>query len=45
MDYCLIDVEDRIVSSIIAPHSEIILNQNKPRGKRFILGERSHVEM
>lgn len=45
MDHCLIDVEDRIVDSLIAPYSTITSNQNKPRGKRFILGERSHVEM
>jgi glucose-1-phosphate thymidylyltransferase len=45
MDHCLIDVDERIVDSLIAPHSKIVSNENKPRGKRFILGERSHVEV
>ena len=45
MDHCLIDVEDRIVDSLIAPYSRIVSNGNKPRGKRFILGERSYVEV
>jgi len=45
MDYCLIDVNDRIVDSLIAPYSTIVSNKGKPMGKRFILGERSHVEI
>ena len=45
MDYCLIDVNDRIVDSLIAPYSIIASNTGKPMGKRFILGERSHVEI
>jgi glucose-1-phosphate thymidylyltransferase len=45
MDYCLIDINDRIVDSLIAPHSIIVSNTGKPMGKRFILGERSHVEI
>jgi len=45
MDNCLIDVNDRIMDSLIAPYSKIISNKNKPLGKRFILGERSHVEV
>jgi len=45
MDHCLIDVEDRIVDSLIAPYSRIVSDGNKPRGKRFILGERSYVEV
>jgi glucose-1-phosphate thymidylyltransferase len=45
MDYCLIDVEDRIVDSLIASYSKIISNEGKPKGKRFILGERSYVEV
>jgi len=45
MDHCTIDVNDRIVDSLIAPHSTIISNTSKPMGKRFILGERSHVEI
>jgi glucose-1-phosphate thymidylyltransferase len=46
MNHCLIDVNERIVDSLIAPHSKIISSDsNKPRGRRFILGERSHVEL
>ena len=46
MDHCLIDVEERITDSLIAPHSKIVSSgDNKPSGKRFILGERSHVEL
>jgi glucose-1-phosphate thymidylyltransferase len=46
MDNCLIDVNERITDSLVAPHSKIISSDNnKPRGRRFILGERSHVEL
>jgi len=46
MDNCLIDVNEKITDSLIAPHSRIVSNdKNKPRGRRFILGERSHVEL
>lgn len=46
MDNCLIDANERIVDSIIAPYSKIISNdKSKPNGRRFILGERSQVEL
>jgi len=46
MDNCMIDVDERIVDSIIASHSQITSNErNTPKGKRFILGERSQVEL
>jgi len=45
MDHCLIDANERITDSLIAPHSKIISNNSKPRARRFILGERSHVEL
>jgi len=46
MDHCLIDVDERIIDSLIAPHSKIVSSgDNKPSGRRFILGERSHVEL
>jgi len=45
MDHCLINVEDKIVDSLIAPYSTITSNQKKPKGKRLILGERSYVEI
>jgi len=45
MDNCYIEANERITDSLIAPHSIIISNNNKPRARRFILGERSHVEL
>lgn len=46
MDDCLIDADERIIDSLIAPHSKIVSSKNnKPSGRRFILGERSHVEL
>jgi len=46
MNNCFIDVNEKITDSLIAPHSKIISsNRNKPRGRRFILGERSQVEL
>ena len=45
MDNCYIDTKERITDSLIAPYSKIISNNNKPRARRFILGERSHVEL
>lgn len=45
MDNCLIDANERITDSLIAPHSKIISNNSKPRARRFILGERSRVEL
>ncbi len=46
MDNCLIDANERITDSLIAPHSKIISkDKNKPSGRRFILGERSHLEL
>ena len=45
-DNCLIDVNERIVDSLIAPYSKIVsCENNRPHGKRFILGERSHLEL
>ncbi|MEM2915391.1 MAG: hypothetical protein QXH91_08360, partial [Candidatus Bathyarchaeia archaeon] len=42
MDNCLIDVNEKITDSLMAPYSKIVSNDsNKPRGRRFILGERS----
>lgn len=46
MDNCLIDVDERIIDSLIAPYSKIVsTGNNKPRGRRFTLGERSQVEL
>ena len=44
MDHCTIDVEERIVDSIIGPHSTITSTvDGKPRGRRLIIGERSQL--
>jgi len=45
MDNCIIDANERITDSLIAPHSKIVSKNNKPSARRFILGERSHVEL
>lgn len=45
MDYCTIDANERITDSIIAPHSEIVSKRVTPHGKRFILGERTYIEL
>ena len=46
MDNCVIDADERIVDSLIAPHSQIVSDdKSKPKGRRFILGERSRVEL
>jgi len=46
MDDCLIDADERIVESLIASNSKITSNKNnRPQGRRFILGERSQVEL
>jgi glucose-1-phosphate thymidylyltransferase len=45
MDNCTIDVEERITDSIIGPYSEMTTNKSKPHGKKFILGERTCIEL
>jgi glucose-1-phosphate thymidylyltransferase len=45
MDNCTIDVKERITDSIIAPYSDIVSNRTTPHGKRFIVGERTHIEL
>lgn len=44
MDHCFIDIADRITDSLIGPHSRITSGgDNKPKGKRFYVGERSYM--
>ena len=44
MDGCVIDVNDRIIDSIIGPNTRIVLNrESKPSGRRFIIGESSQI--
>ena len=46
MDHCLIDANEKITDSLIGPYSTIISSENAmPKGRRFILGERSNVTL
>jgi len=46
MDRCIIGINDRIIDSLIAPSSRIISKpDNTPTGRRFILGERTYIEL
>jgi len=44
MDNCHIDTEDRITDSLIGPNSTITTNKNnKPKARRFLIGEQSQI--
>jgi len=43
MDHCLIDVNERVTDSLIGSYSKITASKNRPRGRRFIVGERSEM--
>ncbi len=46
MNYCVIDVNERIVDSLIGPHTKIVSDDNRlPRGRRLILGEMTYVQL
>ncbi len=45
MDNCHIDVDDRITDSLIGPYSTIASNNNKPRARRFLIGEQSQITL
>jgi glucose-1-phosphate thymidylyltransferase len=46
MDNCLIDIDDRIADSLIGPGSIITSNRNnKPKARRFLLGEKSQITL
>ncbi len=46
MDNCHIDISERIVDSLIGPHSIISANKSgKPKGYRLIIGEHSKITM
>ena len=45
MDNCTININERIIDSLIASHSKIISNNNTPHGKKFIIGERTHIKL
>ena len=44
MDDCVIEIDDKITDSLIGPYSVITTNQiGKPKGYRFVIGERSKI--
>ncbi len=44
MEHCLIDVREKIRNSIVGAYSEITsVGVGKPRGRTFIVGEKSHL--
>lgn len=45
MDHCLIDVNERITDSIIGPYCKITSSKDKPKGRRFIVGEKSQMRL
>jgi len=45
MNDCIINADERITDSIIAPHSKITANGSMPRGKKFIVGERTYIRL
>ena len=45
MDNCIINIKDRITDSIIAPYSKIVSHDKTPHGKKFVLGERTYIEL
>jgi len=45
MNNCLIDIKDRITGSLIGPNSNITSNTNKPKGIKFLIGEKSKIEL
>jgi len=45
MDHCHIDVNEKITDSLIGPYSIITSNENRPKGRRFIIGERSDITL
>ena len=46
MDNCHIDIDDRITDSLIGPNSTITSDKNnKPRARRFLIGEQSQITL
>lgn len=41
MDNCYIDIDEKIIDSLIGPHSTITTSQKGPKGRRLIIGESS----
>jgi glucose-1-phosphate thymidylyltransferase len=45
MDNCHIDIDDRITDSLIGPNSTITSDKNKPKARRFLIGEQSQINL
>lgn len=45
MNDCIIDVDGKIVDSLIGPNTEISTNHKGPRGHRFVVGESSKIAL
>lgn len=46
MHNCYIDIDDRITGSLIGPNSIITSNKNnKPKARRFLIGEQSQITL
>lgn len=46
MDHCVIDIDEKITDSLIGPYSKIMSNENnRPRGRRFIVGEKTFMAL
>lgn len=46
MDGCLIDVDEKITDSIVGQFSQIVSDANaRPKGRRFIVGERTKITL
>jgi glucose-1-phosphate thymidylyltransferase len=43
MDNCSIEVDSKIIDSIVGSHTEITTNQKGPKGHKLIVGENSRV--
>jgi len=43
MDNCCIDIDGRIVDSLIGPNTEVTANHKSPKGHRLIVGESSKI--
>jgi glucose-1-phosphate thymidylyltransferase len=43
MDHCRINIAEKIVDSLIGPYTTIATGDNKPKGRRFIVGESSNI--
>lgn len=46
MDGCLIDIDEKITDSIVGSFSQIVSDMNaRPKGRRFIVGERTKITL